>query len=152
MKPIGLRRDNVVLAVHTSANGFRSSSRTELGRTLANPSGTGWPLCWVCSEQARANQRQNVHASNFGDAVNVPVEGYVEHDRARTPRGDMLVTLRAECSHGKGAGGRVYEDVKTFTFPRAWSETKWATRRSPWVVLQPMTLVPSPPSGPPTPC
>lgn len=142
MKPIGLRRDNVVLAVHTDANRFRGSTRTEPGRTLANPSGTGWPLCWVCCENARASRKEGQHASGFGDQVNVPVEGYGVHDEAKTPTGDWLVTLKAECTHGKGRGARVYEDVKTFTFPRSWSQAKRRQRIAAWIAFAPGEALP----------
>lgn len=142
MKPIGLRRDNMVLAVHETANRFRGSTRTEPGRSLANPSGTGWPTCWTCGEHAREGQREGRHLTNFGDSLNVPVEAYEVIDEVKQPNGDWLVTLRASCTHGKGAGARVYTDEKTFTFPRTWSQTKRRQRIGAWIAFAPGEALP----------
>jgi hypothetical protein len=123
VKPVRLKKDNVVHVVHSSPNRVRLATGADIHRTVANPSGTGWPSCWVCTEKRMAEQKLGILTGGFGEQLWVPVEEYGIKDK-RTDEEDLY----AKCSHGN-PGGRVYEDVKVLTMPHTWSETKKALKR-----------------------
>lgn len=114
------KKDNVVHTVHSGGGRVRLATGIDLQRTVANTSGTGWPSCWVCSQKRMEERRDGVMA---GEAIWVPVEEYGIAD-ARADEEDLY----AKCTHGK-PGGRVYEDVKTLSMPRTWSQTKRSLKR-----------------------
>lgn len=122
MKPIRLKKDNVVHTVHSGGNRVRLATGLDVERTVANPSGIGWPSCWVCTEK-RLGVRPDL-IGGFGEQKWVPVEEYGIKD-TRADEEDVY----AKCSHGN-PGGRVYEDIKTLTMPRGWSETKRRLKRA----------------------
>jgi hypothetical protein len=123
VKPIRLKKDNVVHTVHSGVNRVRLATGADVQRTVANPSGTGWPSCWVCTERRMKEQQEGKFVGAFGEATWVPVEEYGIADKRANEE-----DLYAKCSHGN-PGGRVYEEVKTLTMPKGWSETKRALKR-----------------------
>lgn len=124
MKPIRLRKDDVVHTVHSGPARCTLATGLDLQRTLANPNGFGWPSCWVCTERRMKQARDGIAIGSFGEAKWIPVEGYGVVD-VRENEED----LRAECTHGN-PGGRVYPDTKTITMPRSWSEVKKRHKRA----------------------
>lgn len=123
MKPIRLKKDDVVHTVHTSVNRVRLATGAEAARTIANPNGFGWPSCWHCTEK-RMREVADGKLGAFGETRWVSVEGYGIVD-VRENEED----LEAQCTHGN-PGGRVYKDTKVLTMPRTWSDTKKRHKRA----------------------
>lgn len=124
MKPIRLKKDDVIHTVHTTVNRVRLATGAEAQKTIANPNGFGWPSCWVCTERRMRELRDGKLVGAFGEARWVPVEEYSIVDIRENEE-----DLRASCTHGN-PGGRVYTDTKVLTMPRAWSENKKRQKRS----------------------
>jgi hypothetical protein len=121
VKPIRLKRDDVVHTVHTAQNRVRLATAADMQKTVANPNGFGWPSCWVCTEKRMQERGLGIMA---GESTWVSVEGYGIIDQ-RADEED----LRAECTHGN-PGGKVYEETKILTMPKKWSETKKRLKRA----------------------
>ena len=124
MKPIRLKRDDVIHTVHTGPDRVRLATGAEAAKTVANPNGFGWPSCWLCTEKRMRDVRDGRIVGQFGEAKWIPVEGYSIVDQ-RADEED----LQAECTHGN-PGGRVYRDTKILTMPKKWSETKKRLKRA----------------------
>jgi hypothetical protein len=124
VKPIRLRRDDVLHTVHTSATKFTVASGAEAARSIANPNGFGWPSCWACTQRRMDELKGGAIVGRFGEATFVPVEEYLIVEQ-RAEEED----LRARCTHGN-PGGRVFEDTKVLTMPKTWSEVKKRHKRA----------------------
>lgn len=124
MKPIRLKKDDVVHMVHTAVDRVRPATEADVQRTLANPNGFGWPCCWQCTEKQMQRFKEGKLVGGFGEQKWVPVEAYGIVD---TREGEE--DLEATCTHGN-PGGRVYREVKTLTMPRTWSASKKAHKRA----------------------
>lgn len=135
MKPVRLKKDDVAHFVHTSANKVRIATGAEAARTVANPNGFGWPTCWVCTERAMARAQAGEASAVFGEKL-IAVESYGVVDSRKDEE-----DLRAECTHGN-PGGRVFEETKTLTMPRSWSETKKRQKRAALMFFAPGEAVP----------
>lgn len=131
MKPIRLKKDNVVHTVHTSPTRVRIVSGAGVNQTAANPSGFGWPTCWVCTEKAMQAAGQL-----SGEPKWVAVESYGIADKRKDEE-----DLRAECTHGN-PGGRIYEETKVLSMPDKWSETKKRHKRASIVFFIPSSATP----------
>lgn len=137
MKPVRLKKNDVVHAVHTTVDRARIVSGASPLATLANPAGGGWPACWVCTEKRMAELRDGVLVGRAGlEQKWVPVEEYAIVDQ-RPGEED----LRASCSHGN-PGGRVYTETKVITMPRTWSDVKKRHKRAALIFFAPGTAVP----------
>lgn len=136
MKPVRLKKDNVLHTVHTAVDKFRIASGAEAARTLANPNGFGWPTCMTCTEKRMAEKQSNIAAGRFGEATFIPVEEYVIVDQRENEE-----DLQAKCTHGN-PGGRVYEETITLTMPRTWSETKKRQKRAALIFFAGSAAVP----------
>ncbi len=121
MKPIRLKRDDVVHTVHTGPDRVRLATAADLEKTVANPNGFGWPSCWVCTEKRMKERGLGVMA---GEPIWVSVESYGIVDQRENEE-----DLRAECTHGN-PGGRIHVETKILTMPKKWSETKKRLKRA----------------------
>lgn len=130
MKPIRLKKDNVVHTVHSGVDRVRLATGADVARTAANPTQFGWPCCWVCTEKRMAEKRDGKlvgTSQQFGEQVWIPVEAYGIRDKRAKPDGNDEEDLEAQCTHGTG---RVYTEVKILTMPRTWSEEKKRHKRA----------------------
>ena len=122
MKPIRLKKDNVVHVVHAAADRVRLATGADVQRTAANPNGFGWPTCWVCTDKRMTEKR--LVGATMGEMIWVPVEAYGIVD-SRFNEED----IEAQCTHGN-PGGRVFTETKILTMPRAWSDVKKRQKRA----------------------
>lgn len=124
MKPFRLKKDDVVHTLHTSVDRVRLATGADVQKTLANPTGFGWPSCWVCTEKRMRELKDGKLVGAFGEARWVPVEAYNIVDERENEE-----DLRAECSHGN-PDGRWYSETKVLSMPRTWGKLKKAHKRS----------------------
>lgn len=122
MKPIRLKKDNVLHTVHSGPGRVRLASAADVQQTIASPSGFGWPSCWVCTEKRMKERRDGKFVGVYGEAIWVPVEGYIIVDER-----DNEEDLQAECSHG---GPRTFRETKVLSMPRKWGKLKKAQKRA----------------------
>jgi hypothetical protein len=124
VKPIRLKKDDVIHTVHTAPDRFRLATGAEANKTIANPNGFGWPSCWACTEKRMQELRDGKLVGAFGEAKWVSVESYSIVDKRANEE-----DLRAECTHGN-PGGKVYVETQILTMPKTWSETKKRQKRA----------------------
>lgn len=122
MKPIRLKKDNVVHTVHTTTERVRLATTADIHRTAANPSTFGWPCCWVCTERRMQEKRDGKLIGSFGEQTWVAVEAYRIVDQRKDEE-----DLEAQCSHGTS---KTFTETKILTMPKTWSEVKKRHKRA----------------------
>lgn len=125
MKPIRLKKDDVVHTVHKGTDRVMLATQADVARTAANPTQFGWPACWVCTEKRMREKKDGVLVGALGtEQTWIAVEAYRVVD-TRLNEED----LEAQCTHGN-PGGRVFVETKVLTMPRMWSDVKKRHKRS----------------------
>lgn len=124
MKPVRLKKDNVVHTVHSGTDRVRLATAADVARTAANPTMFGWPSCWVCTEKRMKEKADGIIVGRFGEQTWVPVEEYRIVDQRANEE-----DLEARCSHGN-PDGRWFSEVKVLTMPKTWSDVKKRHKRS----------------------
>lgn len=135
MKPIRLKKDNVIHTVHSGTDRVRLANEADVKRTAANPTQFGWPCCWICTEKRMQEKRDGkLVGEAFGEHVWIPVEAYRIVDQRANEE-----DLEASCRHG---GERVHTETKILTMPKGWSEVKKRHKRASLVFFVSATALP----------
>lgn len=135
MIPFRMKKDNVRHIVHSGSNRVAIADGTRPGQTLADPTGSRWPICWRCTEKAL--EERWLGGILGQETPWKHVEGY-----AILEEGKGYEVISFDCGHGGPLVGVYREDrgtrvVKRISVDPTWSLAKRAHKRGSLVVFTP---------------